>query len=33
VKEFEKDFHWHGKAPNKEQAEMALKELRDYRPI
>jgi transketolase len=33
VKEFEKDFRWHGKAPNKEQAEMALKELRDYRPI
>jgi transketolase len=33
VKEFEKDFHWHGKAPNKEQAEMALKELRAHRPI
>jgi len=33
VKEFEKDFHWHGKVPNKEQAEMALKELQDYRPI
>lgn len=28
VKEFEKDFHWHGKAPNKEEAEMALRELR-----
>jgi transketolase len=28
VKEFERDFHWHGMAPNKEQAEMALKELR-----
>jgi transketolase len=28
VKEFERDFHWHGKPPNKEQAEMALKELR-----
>jgi transketolase len=28
VKEFERDFHWHGVAPNKEQAEMALKELR-----
>lgn len=29
VKEFEYDFHWHGKAPNKEEAEMALKELRN----
>ena len=28
VKEFENDFHWHGKAPNKEEANMALKELR-----
>ncbi len=28
VKEFEKRFEWHGKAPNKEEAEMALKELR-----
>lgn len=28
VKEFERDFHWHGMAPNKEQADMALKELR-----
>ena len=28
VKEFERDFHWHGKPPNAEQAEMALKELR-----
>lgn len=28
VKEFERDYHWHGKAPNKEEAEMALKELR-----
>jgi len=28
VKEFERDFHWHGKPPNKEQAEMALQELR-----
>jgi transketolase len=32
VKEFEKDYKWHGKAPNKEQAEMALKELRAHRP-
>jgi transketolase len=28
VKEFERDFHWHGIAPDKEQASMALKELR-----
>lgn len=28
VKEFERDFRWHGKAPNKEEAKMALKELR-----
>jgi transketolase len=28
VKEFERDYRWHGKAPNKEEAEMALKELR-----
>jgi transketolase len=28
VKEFEYDYHWHGKAPNKEEADMALKELR-----
>lgn len=28
VKEFERDFHWHGKAPNKEEAIIALKELR-----
>jgi transketolase len=28
VKEFEKDFKWHGKVPNKEEGEMALKELR-----
>lgn len=28
VKEFERDFHWHGKAPNKDEAKMALKELR-----
>jgi transketolase len=29
VREFEYDFHWHGKAPNKEEAEKALKELRN----
>ncbi len=28
VKEFERDYHWHGKAPNKAEADMALKELR-----
>lgn len=28
VKEFEYDFHWHGVAPDREQANMALKELR-----
>jgi len=28
VKEFERDYHWHGKPPNKEEAARALKELR-----
>ncbi|MAZ67410.1 transketolase [bacterium] len=28
VKEFERDFHWHGKPPNKEEGVRALKELR-----
>lgn len=28
VKEFERDYKWHGKAPNKEEANMALNELR-----
>ncbi len=28
VSEFERKFEWHGKAPNKEEASMALKELR-----
>lgn len=27
VKEFERDYHWHGKAPNIDEANMALKEL------
>jgi transketolase len=27
VKEFEKDYRWHGKTPNKEEASQALKEL------
>lgn len=29
VKEFERDYKWHGMAPNKEQGEMALKELKN----
>ncbi len=28
VTEFERDFHWHGKPPNKDEAKLALKELR-----
>jgi transketolase len=28
VKEFERDYRWHGKPPNKAEADMALKELR-----
>ncbi len=28
VKEFERDYKWHGKPPNKEEAKMALHELR-----
>lgn len=28
VREFERDYTWHGKPPSKEEAEMALKELR-----
>jgi transketolase len=28
VKEFERDYSWHGKAPNKDEADIALKELR-----
>lgn len=28
VPEFERDYRWHGKAPNKEEAALALKELR-----
>jgi transketolase len=28
VKDWERKFEWHGKPPNKEEAEMALKELR-----
>lgn len=28
VPEFERDYRWHGKPPNKEEGEMAIKELR-----
>lgn len=28
VKEFERDYNWHGKPPSKEEGDMALKELR-----
>ena len=28
VKEFERDYRWHGKPPNKEEASKALEELR-----
>ncbi len=28
VREFERDYMWHGKTPSKEEAQMALKELR-----
>ncbi len=31
VKEFERKFEWHGKPPNKEEAEAALSELRTLR--
>jgi len=30
VKEWENDYHWHGKAPNKTEAEMALTELNKF---
>lgn len=33
VKEFERDYKWHGIAPNKEQGEEALKELRNHKPV
>lgn len=28
VREFERDYNWHGKPPNKKEADMALRELR-----
>lgn len=33
VAEFERDYRWHGKPPNKEEAAMALKELRTLRGL
>ncbi len=30
VKEFERDYRWHGKPPSKEEADIALKELRTF---
>ena len=33
VKKWQNDYHWHGKPPTKEEGEMALKELREFRPI
>lgn len=30
IKEWENDYRWHGKVPNKEEAEMALKELNNF---
>jgi len=32
VKKFERDYKWHGKSPSKEEGEIALKELREFRP-
>jgi len=32
VKMFERNYKWHGKPPNKEEGEMAIKELRANRP-
>ena len=29
VKEFEFDYHWHGKAPNEEETKIALDRLRN----
>jgi len=33
VRSWERDYKWHGKPPTKEEGEMALKELKDNRPI
>lgn len=30
VSQFERDYHWHGKTPNKEEAQKALDELRSF---
>lgn len=32
VKQFERDYKWHGKPPSKEEGAMALKELKNFRP-
>ncbi|MEK7572513.1 MAG: transketolase [Patescibacteria group bacterium] len=33
VKKFERDYRWHGKPPTREEGEMALKELKEFRPM
>ena len=33
VKKFERDYKWHGKAPTKEEGDMAIRELKEFRPI
>jgi transketolase len=33
VKKFERDYKWHGKPPTREEGEMALKELKEFRPM
>ena len=33
VKAWERDYKWHGKPPTKQEGEMALKELRNNRPV
>lgn len=33
VKKFERDYRWHGKTPTKEEGELALKELKEFRPM
>ncbi|MFZ3015505.1 MAG: transketolase, partial [Minisyncoccia bacterium] len=33
VRAWERDYKWHGKPPTKEEGEMALKELKDNRPV
>jgi transketolase len=33
VKEFERDYKWHGKAPSKEEGKKALEELQKHKPV